>query len=165
MIRDGRVVAAGPNVGIPSGARIVDATGKWVTPGLCLRLFAAWNRPKSTLALTGPHDQQATSPFNAAIDVAPAVNPQVPTIAISRADGVTRAIVSPSASNNIFAGQGALIDTGDDMDADDPRARLFQFVELGEQGAANAGGSRAAAHVLFRSALREAASFRATVRT
>ena len=155
VIRDGRVVAAGLNVGIPSGARIVDATGKWVTPGF-VSGYSQLGINEVDLGANGTTDQQATSPFNAAIDVAPAVNPQVPTIAISRADGVTRAIVSPSTSNNIFGGQGALIDTGDDMDAV-TRARLFQFVELGEQGAANAGGSRPAAHVLFRSAFREAA--------
>jgi hypothetical protein len=36
------------------------------------------------------------------------------------------------------------------------RARLFQFIEMGEQGAQEAGGSRASAHVLLRNALREA---------
>ena len=36
-------------------------------------------------------------------------------------------------------------------------ARRFQFVELGESGAATAGGSRASSHLLFRNALREAA--------
>jgi hypothetical protein len=39
-------------------------------------------------------------------------------------------------------------------------ARKFQFVELGETGAANAGGSRSSAHVMFRNALREAAQLR-----
>jgi imidazolonepropionase-like amidohydrolase len=49
-----------------------------------------------------------------------------------------------------------VIDTGADMDAV-TRPRAFQFVELGETGANDAGGSRASAHVLFRNALREAA--------
>src|SRR5205085_7161354 len=40
------------------------------------------------------------------------------------------------------------------------RARVFQFVELGETGKDKAGGSRASAHVLFRNALREAAELR-----
>ena len=60
---------------------------------------------------------------------------------------------------NIFAGQGAVIDTGADMNPI-TRARRFQFVELGETGADKAGGSRASAHVLFRNALREAAELR-----
>ena len=70
-------------------------------------------------------------PFSAAIDVAPAINPKASTIAVSRADGVTRAVVAPVAGKNIFAGQGAVIDTGADMDPITARAP-FQFVELGE---------------------------------
>jgi imidazolonepropionase-like amidohydrolase len=48
-----------------------------------------------------------------------------------------------------------VIDTGSDMDAI-TKPRAFQFVELGETGANDAGGSRASAHILFRNALREA---------
>ena len=87
------------------------------------------------------------------------INPMDTTIAVNRADGVTRALVAPQAGKSIFGGQGAVIDTGADMDAI-TAARKFQFVELGEAGAANAGGSRASAHVLFRNALREAAQLR-----
>jgi len=39
------------------------------------------------------------------------------------------------------------------------RARAFQYVELGEEGAARAGGSRPSAYALFRNALREASQF------
>lgn len=34
LIRDGRIAAVGANVSIPADAQRVDATGKWVTPGL-----------------------------------------------------------------------------------------------------------------------------------
>src|SRR5688500_17997476 len=34
LIRDGKIVAVGANVTIPADAQRVDATGKWVTPGL-----------------------------------------------------------------------------------------------------------------------------------
>src|SRR3546814_17467606 len=51
--------------------------------------------------------------------------------------------------------QGAVIDLGADMQSI-TRARAFQFVELGEEGAEEAGGRRASAHTLFRNALREA---------
>jgi hypothetical protein len=100
-----------------------------------------------------------TGPFSAAIDVAPAINPEAASIAINRAAGVTRAVVAPSTARSIFAGQGALIDLGQDMQPI-TRRRLFQFIELGEQGAAEAGGSRASAHVLLRNALREAGELR-----
>ncbi|HEX2716643.1 MAG TPA: hypothetical protein VHM67_03125, partial [Gemmatimonadaceae bacterium] len=34
IIRDGKIAAVGANVAIPDGATRIDATGKWVTPGL-----------------------------------------------------------------------------------------------------------------------------------
>lgn len=154
LIRDGRVVAAGANVAVPAGATIVDAHGKWVTPGI----VAGFSRIGlvEVDAVDATNDTQANnSPFNAAIDVAPAINPEASSIAISRAAGVTRAVVSPATGHSIFAGQGAVIDLGGDMQPI-TRARAFQFIELGEDGARDAGGSRASAHVLLRNALREA---------
>src|SRR2546430_16764732 len=34
LIRDGKIVVVGAGVTTPSGATRIDATGKWVTPGL-----------------------------------------------------------------------------------------------------------------------------------
>ena len=34
VIRDGKIAAVGTGVAVPAGARVVDAAGKWVTPGL-----------------------------------------------------------------------------------------------------------------------------------
>ena len=81
-----------------------------------------------------------SSPFNAALDVTPAVNPRATPIAINRADGVTRAVVAPDTSKgSIFAGQGAVIDTRSDLHAV-ARPRAFQFMEYGESGGRSAGG-------------------------
>ena len=156
LIQGGRIVGAGANVAIPRGAEMVDARGKWVTPGI-IAGFSRLGLSEVDLSAQGSDDRSARAgPFSAAIDVAPAVNPLNSTVAVNRADGVTRAIVAPVAARNIFAGQGAVIDLGADLDPITARRR-FQFVELGEVGANQAGGSRASAHVLFRNALREAA--------
>jgi len=155
VVRNGRIVAAGDNVRAPADAEVIDAGGKWVTPGIVAG-FSRLGLAEVDLGADGSDDTETgNSPFSAAIDVAPAINPKASTIAVSRADGVTRAVVAPVAGKSIFAGQGAVIDTGDDMDAV-LRSRAFQFVELGEGGAGKAGGSRSAAFVLFRNALREA---------
>jgi imidazolonepropionase-like amidohydrolase len=154
VVRDGRIVAAGRNVAVPAGAQRVDASGKWVTPGI----VAGFSRIGliEVDAVSSTNDVAAgNSPFSAAIDIAPAINPRATAISVNRAGGVTRAIVAPGTAKSIFAGQGAVIDLGSDMDAV-MRPRAFQFVEMGETGAAGAGGSRASAHVLFRNALREA---------
>jgi imidazolonepropionase-like amidohydrolase len=155
VIRDGRVVAAGQGVRVPADARVIDATGKWVTPGIVAG-FSSLGLSDVNGGADGANDTRARNgPFSAAIDITPAINPNYQPIAANRADGVTRALVAPGAAKSIFAGQGAVIDTGADMDPI-TRARAFQFVELGETGADAAGGSRPSAHVLFRNALREA---------
>ncbi len=155
VVRNGRIAGAGANVPIPAGAQVIDARGKWVTPGI----VAGFSRlGLSEVDLSGglTDDRASESPFSAAIDIAPGVDPNGTTIPVNRADGVTRAVVAPNTGKSIFAGQGAMIDLGADMQPI-TRARLFQFVELGESGGATAGGSRPAAYVLFRNALREAA--------
>jgi imidazolonepropionase-like amidohydrolase len=161
VINNGRVVAAGAGVAVPAGATVVDARGRWVTPGI----VAGFSRIGlvEVDAVNPTNDiSAANSPFSAAIDVAPAVNPQNASIAVNRAAGVTRAIVAPGASRSIFAGQGALIDLGADMQPI-TRRRLFQFVEFGEEGAQQAGGSRPSAHALLRNALREAGELRVPI--
>ena len=159
VIRDGRVIAAGDiRMKLPDGTQVIDATGKWVTPGIVAG-FSRLGLADVDLSAEGADDTTANGPFNAAIDVVPAINPRDTPIAVNRADGVTRALVAPSVGKNIFAGQGAVIDTGADMDPI-TAARKFQFVELGERGADKAGGSRTSAHVLFRNALREASELR-----
>ena len=157
VVRGGRVVAAGSGVEVPAGVQVLDGSGTWVTPGL----FAS-------LTELGIYDVQAVddsndvsasgSPFGAALDVSPVINPNSQDIAYSRAGGVTRASVTPSAGASIFGGQGAIIDTGADYDAV-VQPRAFQVVEMGERGARLAGGSRTSAHALLRNALREAGNY------
>lgn len=154
VLRDGKVVAAGAGVAVPAGAQVVDASGRWVTPGL----FAGFSRLGlvEVEAVNETNDASASrGEFSAAIDVTPAINPKVSAVAVNRAAGITRAVVAPIAPAAIFAGMGAVIDLGDDYNAV-TRARAFQFVELGETGSAKAGGSRASAFLEFRNALIEA---------
>ena len=159
VVSDGRIVAAGDvRMKLPAGTRVIDATGKWVTPGIVAG-FSRLGLAEIDLGGDGADDTSATGPFSAAIDVVPSINPLATAIAVNRADGVTRALVAPSAGKSIFAGQGAIIDTGADMNPI-TAPRLFQFVELGEDGADLAGGSRSSAHALFRNALLEAREIR-----
>ena len=157
VIRDGCVVAAGPSATVPAGAQIVDATGKWVVAGM----VAGFSRLGlvEVDAVDASNDAVArNTPFNASLDVTDAINPRVPSIAINRARGVTRAIVAPEAAGNMFAGQGAIIDTASDANPV-TKARAFQFVEFGETGARISGGSRPASFAGFRTALAEARDF------
>ena len=147
--RDGTVLAQAPkmvqlrfNESVTAGAvNLIDATGKWVTPGIVAGFSrlgladvdlgtSAEEGGGATDTAGSADDTSQTGPFSAAIDVVPAINPLHQTIAVNRADGVTRAIVAPGSSKTIFGGQGAVIDTGADMEPV-TAARRFQFVELG----------------------------------
>lgn len=153
VVRDGRVVTAGRGVTVPAGVPVVDAGGRYVTPGI----FAGFTR-MGIVEVDGVSETNDASagntPFNAAIDVVPAVNPKTSAIILNRAEGITRAVVAPQARGSIFAGQGAIIDLGADMDAV-TRPRAFQFMEYGETGAARAGGSRPAAYAMLKNILFE----------
>jgi imidazolonepropionase-like amidohydrolase len=155
VIRDGRVVAAGANVGVPAGARVVDASGKWVVAGIVAGATSEGIVDGEGVEET--YDGAAgKSVFNAAIDVSTAINPTNQSIAVDRTWGVTRAFVFPEANNSVFAGQGAVIDTGAD-DAPVTKARAFQYAELGEDGASHI-GSRPASYVMLHDALAAAKS-------
>jgi len=159
VIQDGKVIAAGNvRMKLPADTQVIDATGKWVTPGIVAG-FSRLGLADVDLSAEGADDTTANGPFNASVDASTEINPLDTTIAVNRADGVTRALVAPQAGKSIFGGQGAVIDTGADMNAV-TAARKFQFVELGQSGAEKAGGSRGSAQVFFRNALREASELR-----
>lgn len=157
VVRGGKIVAAGAHVAVPAGVTVVDAAGAWVTPGI----VAAFSRVGlvEVDAVDGTNDRGASrSRFSAGLDISPALNPMGSPVAVNRAAGVTRAIVAPSESSNIFAGQGAVVDLGDDMDMV-TRPRALQFISFGEAGSSKAGGSRAATFLLFREQLLAARSY------
>lgn len=157
VVRDGRIVAAGEKVTVPSGIPVIDAGGRWVTPGI-----VAGFTQLGIVEVDGvdeTNDARAGgSPFHAAIDVAAAINARTSAVILNRAEGITRAIVAPGSAGSIFAGQGAVIDLAADM-APVTKPRAFQFMEYGEAGARAAGGSRPAAIAMFRNALTQARDY------
>lgn len=154
LVRGGRVVAAGRNVTAPAGVPSMDAGGRWVTPGLFATLTSLGLADVG--AVGESNDIRAGgAPFSASLDASFAINPTSQNILVHRAAGITRAATTTLPSGSIFGGQGAIINLDGDAQAVMMR-RAFQVVDLSETGASIAGGSRVAAHVLFRSALREA---------
>ncbi len=154
LVQNGKVVAAGRDVAIPAGVPTVDAKGKWVTPGLVVAVTDIGLYDVE--AVDDSNDSGADkSPFSASLDISHAINPDAQHSKVSRAGGVTRAAIAPIGTDRIFGGQGAVIDLGDDPDPV-VASRAFQYVELGETGAARAGGSRVAAWAELHNALLEA---------
>lgn len=154
----GRIVAAGAGVAVPAGAQVIDGSGKWVAPGFVAGFSDLGIADAAGVSESNDSGARNT-PFNASIDIATAINPAEVRIANERLGGVTRALIAPDASGSIFAGQGAVIGLGGGTDTV-IRPRAFQYVELGEEGARQAGGSRPAAYAALRDAFAQAQDYR-----
>ena len=157
VVRGGKVVAAGSGVAVPAGVQAVDGTGKWVTPGLFAAMTALGLSDAEGVEESDDSSARG-SPFGAALDVAPALNPASQHVLVARGGGITRASVFSRPASSIFGGQGAVVDLGADPHMV-VRARAFQLVALGENAARIAGGSRVSAQAVLRNALREARQY------
>ena len=157
LIVDGRIRAVGADLAAPSGARVVEAQGRFVTPGA----FAAMSEVGlSEISGSGaPNDASIESDtISAAADAGRVFNPNVAAIAVTRIEGVTRAAIAPSSTDTLFGGRGALVSLSGRPDSVF-RPRAFMVVELGETGADRTGSSRAALWPAFEAALRDAREY------
>lgn len=159
VIRDGRITAIGKGLAVPAGATVIDAAGRPVTPGLFDALGALGVLEVELEAPTvdrGNGDHR----YSAAFVVADGFNPRSPKIAITRIEGVTRALVAPVTTGGdgvtpVIAGQAATIHLGlgDGLLLDTSAALI---VDYGEAGKSLAGGARGAALLQLREALDDA---------
>lgn len=157
LIVDGRIAAVGADLRAPRGARIVEAEGRFVTPGA----FAAMSElGLSEISGSGaPNDASVSGTLvAAAADAGRAFNPDVTAVAVTRIEGVTRAAIAPTQTDTMFGGRGALVSLSGAPDSVF-RERAFMVVELGETGASRTGGSRAAVWPAFEAALRDAREY------
>lgn len=154
----GRILAVGDErTAIPAGARRIDARGAPVTPG-----FIA---PRTLLGLVevssvdGTTDGRSDDPeLSAAFEAQQGLNPRSALIPAARLGGITRALVAPDYDDGtpegrprLFAGQAALISL--DPKGLDVRPRVAMVLDLGEEGAARAGGARGVELTALRAAL------------
>jgi imidazolonepropionase-like amidohydrolase len=157
LIVDGRISAVGADLTAPRNARVIEAEGRFVTPGA----FAAMSEiGLSEISGSGaPNDASVDGDLiSAAADAAAAFDPNVSAVAVTRLEGVTRAAIAPSSTDTVFGGRGALVVLGGEADSVF-RDQAFMIVELGETGAARSGSSRAALWPVFEAALRDAREY------
>ena len=100
LMNDGVVVSVAPGVSVPAGYRQVDASGKWVTPGVIAGISQFGSSEISGNDTT--NDQAARkSPGTAALMLDVALNPDETSIPVARQEGVTAAIVGPSPGRTV----------------------------------------------------------------
>ncbi|MEO8778971.1 MAG: amidohydrolase family protein [Rhodanobacter sp.] len=155
VIRDGRYESVAAGAAPPAGARIIDAAGKIVTPGLMNANTHLGLVEVSSLQET--RDYSITDgPLGAAFDVQYGLNPNSVLLPNVLADGLTRAVTSPDgAADPAFLGMGAvlrMVPGGDILD----RAKAAMYASVGGNVSKHGGGSRSAQWQLLRNALDEA---------
>ena len=140
VITDGRITAVGANVTIPSGAQRIDATGKWVTPGL---INPATQLGLVEVSAVGDTRDAAARGRGDAINAAfmpwLGLNPASVLIAPARDRGVTSAMIFPS--GGLVAGQAALIDLLEDTTVSTMvrRAPIAMVAQANDPGQAETG--------------------------
>ena len=100
LMRDGKIAAVGRQIEAPSGAVVIDARGKWVTPGIIdahshLGVYAA---PGVEAHEDG---NEATSPVTSEVWAEHSFWPQDPQIPLALAGGVTSQLILPGSANLI----------------------------------------------------------------
>ena len=141
LIRDGRIAAVGTTVAVPQGATRIDASGKWVTPGLVDGAGQMGLREISAVQNTNEGQVQGND-VAASFNVLEGINPGSSLIRVTRIEGVTTTLATPGGA--LIWGQAALIDLdGATIEAMQVKAPAAMVVDLSEGSKSAGGGSRA----------------------
>ena len=108
VIIDGRITAVGANIVIPAGARRVDATGKWVTPGLVDAMSVIGVNEIGLSAGYIDAGAKGEKGIAASFRVWEGFNPATAFLPPARKDGITTVGVLPN--KGIVQGQAAAMD-------------------------------------------------------
>ena len=138
LIRDGKVVQVGANIAVPADARRIDATGKWVTPGLINSGTRLGLSEVGLESATGDASARGKDAISAAFNAWEGFNPTSVLLAPAREEGVTTVVVAPS--GGLIAGQAAVIDlTGGSLSEVLVRAPVGMIAQVGDKGSAGVG--------------------------
>ncbi len=157
LIRDGKIAAVGANVTVPSDATKIDATGKWVTPGL---IDGAGQMGLVEIgAVAGTREGLFKGDTIAAsFNVAEGINPASVVIPVTRIEGVTTVLAVPA--GNLVSGQAVLIDlAGNTIEEMLIKSPVGVVLNDSESGKDFAGGSRAGLVERVRRVLRDALEY------
>lgn len=176
VIQNGRIVSVGTGAA-PSGARVIDATGRVVAPGFVAVDSGLGLTEISSMA--GSDDQSnGANTISASFDVSYGLDPWSIALPVARLGGITRAIVVPNhpggsgghqhqddsdfagagdggyQTPGLFAGTASVIHlaAGTDILV---KSRVAMVAPFGEAGAGVAGGARGATFTLFKETLAE----------
>ena len=104
LVENGKIRAVGKDIAVPEGAKVIDAAGGWVLPGLV--------EAHTTIGLReiyGPsNSDELSDPATAQLLVLDALNPFDKGVRHARGAGVTTALLTPGRMN-VIGGQAAVV--------------------------------------------------------
>jgi imidazolonepropionase-like amidohydrolase len=106
VIRDGKIEAVGENVSVPSGAQQIDGHGLSVYPGM-IDAGTSMGLVEVPQGANGTVDTSEVGEMNPNARAAVAINPHSAHIAVTRVDGITNVLSSPT--GGLISGQAAFI--------------------------------------------------------
>lgn len=114
VIKDGKIAAVGASVAVPSDAKVIDAKGLQVYPGLFDSITQMGLSEISAVSATV--DTTETGEFNPDVVAAEAILPSSEHIPVTRASGITEVLAVPASGGfdsrggaNILGGQASAI--------------------------------------------------------
>jgi imidazolonepropionase-like amidohydrolase len=107
IVEDGKIKAVGANVSIPPGAKVIDATGEVVMPGI-IDAGDQIGLVEIPEEKTTDDSTEYNDPIHPELRVLDALNPGSESIRVTRAEGITNSVSTPAAGN-LIAGQSAVI--------------------------------------------------------
>ena len=107
LIENGVISAVGTDLTAPEGARVIDASGKWITPGIIDNHSHLGAYPSPGVTAHGDGNE-ISGPVTAEVWVEHSVWPQDPGFTRALAGGVTALTILPG-SANLFGGRGVTL--------------------------------------------------------
>jgi hypothetical protein len=162
LVRNGRIAEVGKGLASGAGVTVIEARGQPLTPGMFGGITALGieevSLEPSTVDSSTVYEEARGTAFEPRpeFDVTPAFNPESVAIGVNRVEGITFAMVAPTAlpDGTMFGGQGAVARLDGRTDAFAAASRTL-FVDLGASATASSGKSRAAQFMLLEQATRE----------
>ncbi len=120
----------------PAGAKVVDATGKQIYPGMFDAISELGLTEVGAVDVT--NDSREQGDFNPHLQAATAVHPATEHIPVARANGITHTMAVPQGGSGVIAGQGSLVGldgwTVEEMDIEPGAGMVVNFPSLSGGG-------------------------------